>query len=108
MGYVKREKFVSEKVFKKVRSVLGKIPFVADVVILYYCALDTKTPIKSKILAYTALAYFILPLDAIPDVMVGMGYLDDAGAIATAIGVLQPYITEEHKKRAGEWLMLNK
>lgn len=108
MKYIKNQgNEVSGKVFKKVRKVLGKIPFVADVIILYYCALDIRTPIKAKLVAYSALAYFILPLDAIPDVVVGLGYLDDAGAIAMAIAALQPYVTVEHRERTAEWLMRN-
>ena len=107
MEYEKEKKEVNKKFIEKVRDVLGKIPFVPDAVTLYYCALDTKTPITVKIIAYSALAYFILPFDVIPDVAIGVGYLDDAAAIGAAITALQPYITDEHRAKANLWLNCN-
>ena len=66
--------------------------------------LDTKTPLQAKAIAFTALAYFILPLDAIPDVIPVAGYTDDAGAIAAAVFAINTYITDEHRKKAEDWL----
>jgi len=52
--------------------------------VLYYTMNDSKTPIRIKASITGALAYFILPLDAIPDALVGVGYLDDLGVLAWA------------------------
>ena len=67
---------------------------------LYYAARQKKTPAWAKAVALTALAYFISPVDAIPDVTPGIGYLDDAGVLATAIASLRLYITAEIVREA--------
>jgi uncharacterized membrane protein YkvA (DUF1232 family) len=52
--------------------------------VLYYTMKDPKTPNRIKASIMGALAYFILPLDAIPDAITGVGYLDDLGVLAWA------------------------
>jgi uncharacterized membrane protein YkvA (DUF1232 family) len=45
--------------------------------------------------AFAALAYFISPVDAIPDITAAIVYADGAGVLATAIVSLRAYITLE-------------
>ena len=52
---------------------------------LYFCFNDSDTPKKDKATILGALAYFISPIDAIPDITPFIGYSDDLGAIAAAI-----------------------
>ena len=59
------------------RKAAGQVPFAEDLVAAYYCALDPETPGKSKAVLLGALAYFIMPLDAIPDVLAFVGFSDD-------------------------------
>ena len=54
---------------------------------------------KSLVILVGALLYFLMPLDAIPDFIPGVGYLDDAGVIAMALGTVK---TEIDKFRAWE------
>jgi uncharacterized membrane protein YkvA (DUF1232 family) len=96
----KQEETVRKGFFQKLRSAAGKIPFTKDAVALYYCALDPKTPLYAKGIALAALVYFISPVDAIPDVIAGLGFTDDAGAILTAVKVLGGQITKEHREKA--------
>lgn len=107
MEYGYNEKKIKKGVFPKIKKVMGKVPFVPDIVTIYFCALDSKTPIKAKIIAFSALAYFIAPIDAIPDVAAGIGYTDDAAAITAAVTSIQMYITDEHRSKAEEWLNSN-
>jgi uncharacterized membrane protein YkvA (DUF1232 family) len=67
---------------------------------LYYAAQRPETPVWAKTVIYSALAYFILPTDAIPDVVPMAGYADDLGAIASAIATVAMYITDDVKQRA--------
>lgn len=48
----------------------------------------------------SALGYFILPLDLIPDWILGGGFTDDAAAIAAAIAAVSAHIKPAHKERA--------
>lgn len=99
-----QEDYVKKGIWAKIKETAGKIPFVPDAVAMYYCATDPKTPITARAIAFGALAYFIVPVDAIPDIIPLGGYADDGGAIAAAIAALGPNITEEHRQKAGEWL----
>ncbi len=71
---------------------------------LYYAAQRPETPTWAKTIIFGALAYFILPLDAIPDVIPVAGYSDDLGALAAAIGMVSMYITAEIKEQAAQKL----
>ena len=49
---------------------------------LYYAAQRPQTPIWAKTTIYAALGYFILPVDIIPDLIPGAGYVDDLGPVS--------------------------
>jgi uncharacterized membrane protein YkvA (DUF1232 family) len=86
-----------------VRRFVGKVPFTNDAVALYFCLIDPKTPIFVKATIAGALAYFISPIDAIPDFIIGLGFTDDAGVIATTLATVARYITDEHRHQASEF-----
>ncbi|AMC34289.1 YkvA family protein [Janthinobacterium sp. B9-8] len=71
---------------------------------LYYAAQRPETPAWAKAIIFGALAYFILPLDAIPDVIPVAGFSDDLGALAAAIGMVSMYITADIKERTAQKL----
>lgn len=71
---------------------------------LYYAAQNTQTPAWAKTTIYGALGYFILPVDAIPDVLPGVGYTDDLGVLVAAIGAVSTYINNEVKQQATQKL----
>ena len=70
---------------------------------LYYAAQDPKVPLAAKTTIYTALAYFILPVDLIPDFL-PMGYTDDLGVLIAAVSTVSMYITEDVKQKANDTL----
>ena len=51
-----------------------------------------------------ALGYFVLPIDALPDIMPFLGFTDDAAVLAAAIAAVAGSITVEHRARAKEIL----
>jgi len=69
---------------------------------LYFAAESPQTPTKAKGIIYGALAYFISPVDFIPDLLPGLGYTDDLTVLVAAIGVVAAHITPEIKKRAAQ------
>lgn len=77
---------------------------VEKALILYYAAQSPQTPAWAKTAIYGALAYFILPFDAIPDFIPIAGYTDDLTTLAAAIAVVAVAITPEVKAQAKQKL----
>ncbi len=75
--------------------------------ILYFCLKDPDTPSWAKSVIIGTLGYFILPADSIPDLTPLIGFSDDLGALAAALGIVGFYIKKEHKEMArakmNEW-----
>ncbi len=67
---------------------------------LFYCLQDRDTPTWAKGVIVGALGYLILPADLIPDIIPGVGYGDDWGALVAALGTVAAYIKDEHKSKA--------
>ena len=72
---------------------------------LYYAAQRPETPKWAKTAIYGALAYFISPIDAIPDITPLVGFTDDLGALAAAIAMTSAYINEDVKRKTSEKLL---
>lgn len=74
---------------------------------LYYSAQDSDTPAWAKAAIYTAIAYFILPLDAVPDFLLG-GYSDDLATLSAALITVASHVKPEHQQqaeaKAQQWL----
>ena len=98
------EELVTTRFWRKIRKVAGQIPFMEDAIAAYYCAVDGKTPTRVRGVLLAALAYFILPVDMIPDFIAGLGFTDDATVLATAIGIVSGHIKREHKNKARVFL----
>ena len=88
----------------KVRRNLHRVPFLEDAIAAYYCATDPATPVPVKAALVGALAYFILPFDVIPDVLLVVGFTDDAAVIAGVVATMRKYMTIEHYTQAKDWL----
>jgi uncharacterized membrane protein YkvA (DUF1232 family) len=96
---------VRDGFWHKARKTLGQVPFTEDAVAAFHCATDPATPFRIRAMLFGALAYFILPFDAIPDFVLGLGYTDDAALIIGAIAMAQAHITPEHRDKARAWLL---
>jgi uncharacterized membrane protein YkvA (DUF1232 family) len=67
---------------------------------LYYAMKLPGTPKWAKAVIGGALAYFILPIDAIPDFLPVAGYCDDLGVLAAALATVKLYVTDEARQLA--------
>ncbi|WP_110684954.1 YkvA family protein [Salinicola aestuarinus] len=67
---------------------------------LYFVLKRPDVPFWAKSTIIGALGYFISPLDAIPDVIFGAGYVDDASVLAAALVAVSIYIDDEIKQQA--------
>lgn len=88
----------------KVRRTAGKVPFADEAVAMWFCARDPATPARVKAILLGALAYFVLPFDAVPDVLAGLGFTDDLAVIVAAIRAVRPHVTDAHRAQAREAL----
>ncbi|MBZ0161530.1 MAG: DUF1232 domain-containing protein [Notoacmeibacter sp.] len=96
----RREKRVRERFWQTVRKAVRQIPMMEDVVAGYYCALDPRTPLRARGILLAALAYFVLPLDAVPDFLAGIGFTDDLAVLTAAIAAIRSNITPAHRQAA--------
>jgi uncharacterized membrane protein YkvA (DUF1232 family) len=96
----RREKRVRERFWETLRRAMRHIPFAEDVVAAYYCALDPQTPFRVRGILLAALAYFVLPFDAIPDFLAGIGFTDDVAVLMTAFAAVRSHITPAHRAAA--------
>lgn len=92
-----------EQFLRQAKSAIGYVPLVRDAVAMYYCLLDPQTPLYTKGIIAAALAYFVSPVDAIPDAIAGLGFTDDASVIATVLTTVSTSIKDEHKQKAEEF-----
>lgn len=103
--YEQDEEIVLQGFWPKVRKIAGKVPFMDDLAAAYFCALDPATPTKVRGVLMAALAYFVVPTDMIPDVLLGLGFTDDATVLATAIGIVSGHIKPSHREAAEDLLL---
>ncbi|PHR17734.1 MAG: hypothetical protein COA37_22005 [Hoeflea sp.] len=94
------EKSVRAGFWRTFGKAAKQIPLAEDVVAAYYCALDPKTPAKAKAVLMGALAYFILPTDAVPDFLALVGFSDDIAVLTLAIATVRTNMTEAHRVAA--------
>ena len=88
----------------KLRRTAAGIPFAEQLVSVYYSARDPDTPMAAKGIMMGALAYFVLPFDAIPDIFAGIGFTDDAAVITALIATLGANIKSRHRQQAEDAL----
>ncbi|MEG5072512.1 YkvA family protein [Microcoleus sp. B3-D2] len=73
---------------------------VEKALILYYTAQNPNVPAWAKGVVLGALTYFISPADAIPDILVGIGFTDDLGVLLAALATVSVYINADTKEQA--------
>ncbi len=66
----------------------------------WHLACDPDTPRQAKLALLGALAYLVLPTDAIPDVLPGIGYADDLAALAAALEITARIVTRDILEKA--------
>ncbi len=91
---------VSAGFWPKVAKFAGKLPFAEDLLAAYYCAFDRNTPHQVRVVLLGALAYFVMPIDVVPDFLPFFGFADDAALLAAALKTVSDAIRPEHRDAA--------
>ncbi len=102
----RNEELVREGFWRKLRRLIGRIPFAEELAAAYFCAVDARTPARVRAVLLAALAYFVLPADLIPDWLAGLGFTDDASVLTLAMGLVAGHVKERHHVRARTSLFL--
>ena len=97
---VREAERVRREFWHKARRVVAGLPFAEDLLAAYYCAFDHATPMPVKASLVGALAYFVLPFDAMPDVFPLLGFTDDAAVLLTALRMVGAHMRPEHRDAA--------
>lgn len=94
------ERGVRREFWIKLKRVGRHLPFVEDLLAAYYCTIDPATPRSVRLILLGAIAYFVMPFDAIPDILPLIGFSDDAAVIAAAIARVAGSINAGHRAQA--------
>lgn len=94
------ERLVAVGFWPKLRKVAAHVPFAAEALAVWYCVQDPETPAPAKGMMLAALAYFVLPTDAIPDFIAGIGYTDDAAVFAAMLALVGRHVKPRHRAAA--------
>ena len=70
----------------------------------YFCTLDPATPNRVRLVLAGAIAYFVMPLDILPDLLPLVGFADDAALLMAAIAQVAGAINDSHREQAREAL----
>ena len=80
----------------------------AQVVTLWFCRRDPRTPLSAKIMAAAVVAYAFSPIDLIPDFIPVLGYLDDLVLIPLGVyltlRLIPPPVLADARREADAWL----
>ncbi len=91
---------VSRGFWPKITRTAARIPFADQALAAWYAARDPETPMAAKGMIFAGLAYFVLPVDAIPDIFAGIGYTDDAAVITAVLAMVGANIKRRHRDKA--------
>ena len=95
-----RSERVRRRFWATLRKAARYVPFADDFVAAYFCALDPATPHRVRAVLLAALAYFVLPFDAVPDFLAGIGFSDDVTVLVATIALVRAHITPAHRAAA--------
>ena len=86
-----------EKVMALLNRVFSKagLNLASTVLQLYYLARSPEVPLWAKTAIFTALGYFVLTPDAIPDVTPVVGFSDDLAVLTSALAGVASFMTPE-------------
>ncbi len=100
----RQESRIRKRFWPVLKRAMRQVPFSRDLVASYFCALDPRTPTRVRGILLAALAYFVLPLDGIPDFFVLVGFSDDIAVLTAAFAAIRGHIREDHYTAADKAL----
>ncbi|MBR5926262.1 MAG: DUF1232 domain-containing protein [Firmicutes bacterium] len=87
------------KTLPTVGNELGSIPLMISLLRSYIAKEYTKVPATSIVTIVGALIYFAAPFDIVPDILLGLGFVDDAAIIGLCLSSVFKDLDEYEKWR---------
>lgn len=100
----RNERTVKNGFWPKMKRFAARIPFAPEAIATLYAVSDSNTPKRVKLLMLAALAYFVAPADAVPDIIAGLGFTDDATVFWAVWAMVKDHVTDEHFAKANRAL----
>ena len=100
LSEAEQQKVISSDFTPKALRLASSLPFVRDLIAGYYCMSDGNTPAQIKAAILIPLVYFVLPADAIPDIIPAAGFTDDLGVWLAALKLFGGHLNEQHYSSA--------
>ncbi len=97
-----KEKSLWRKITKYTKQ--AGIKTVYSALLLYFSYKRKETPKWAKRIITGILAYFIAPLDAIPDLTPFLGFTDDLGILGFGLVTIAAYINDDVRKESRDQL----
>lgn len=81
---------------RKLRAFAKRVgrPLIEVCLLLYYTSKKEDLPVWAKLLIYSALLYFVSPIDAIPDLL-PLGLTDDLAVLSATLATVSTFIDEQ-------------
>jgi uncharacterized membrane protein YkvA (DUF1232 family) len=100
------EAYSETKLFDKILKFAkaAGIKVIYAVLLCFYTLQNPTTPILAKSVIVSALGYFILPLDLIPDFIPIVGFADDLTALVAGLVAVAMYVDDGVKQKAKDKL----
>ena len=107
--YTQDEEKVTNEFLDKLKQSLKDLsrPLLIKSVSLFLYAQSSTVTAGEKIMIYGSLAYFIIPIDAIPDFTPLIGYSDDLAMIIGTINRVLGKIAHKYEQKSKDWLNNN-
>nr|WP_250808054.1 YkvA family protein [Neorhizobium tomejilense] len=90
----------AKTVARAMKRATSRVPFMDDVLAMYYCAVDPATPRKIRVVIGATLLYLVMPLDIVPDLLAIVGYTDDVTALMVLVRLVSSHVTDKHREKA--------
>jgi uncharacterized membrane protein YkvA (DUF1232 family) len=103
-----QKQVISSDFTPKALRFASSLPFVRDLVAGYYCMSDSSTPAQIKASILIPLVYFVLPADAIPDIIPAAGFTDDLAVWVATLKVFGGHLNDQHYGAADALLKLDR
>lgn len=95
---------VRAEFWPKLKRFAARVPGLSDVLSLWFYLRSGKAPQAHKVSILATLAYFVMPLDLIPDWFGALGLTDDVAAALGMIAFLGSETMRPYRALAKRWL----